>query len=67
MVRIPRPRYYMIPDSDEKFPSIAAAERALDRRERIKALSPDPGYCTCGRHKSDQCDFCKQYIEGHGE
>jgi len=36
MVRIPRPQYYRIPDSDEKFPSIAAAERALDRRERIR-------------------------------
>lgn len=27
---------------------------------------PPQGYCTCGRHASDQCEFCKRHIDGVG-
>ena len=25
---------------------------------------PEPGYCSCGRHSSDQCAFCRSHIDG---
>lgn len=32
---------------------------AIGRQQRA-----EPGYCTCGRHASDQCDFCKRHTDG---
>lgn len=25
---------------------------------------PEPGYCSCGRHASDQCELCRKHIDG---
>jgi hypothetical protein len=44
------------------FSEAAAEIERLKRRIAIlEQARPEPGYCTCGHHASNQCDFCKRY------